>query len=392
MVFPLNDVVQRSPETLDHLRADLSDLAPVPSQLWQAATRFRPTTSTRRLPSPDAVREAPREALRRLRDRTAEALESMGDPAHPRRVYPTIPDGHVTNTRCVAYGTAGVLHALRLAGRTVDPAVVARLRDDSLRHRRRTPPGLMFGNAGIGWVLADLGEHDAAATLLAEATGHRLTRTAAGWGGGAAGVAMTHLAFYCRTGDPTHLDHARRLLDTLPRGDALRPLLGADNASGLVHGRPGVALALYYLAALSGAPEPFERGVRLLREELALAEPCRWTRSGSGCPTPTGATCPTSPAVPPATSTCWPDTSHATRTPNWPDTATLPAHGEHPIPPPPPGSSTDSPGSRWPTPRRPPHCPSTTRSATTPHDSPRCSSTRCPTTAVSAGRGATAHG
>ena len=118
----------------------------------------------------------------------------MGDPAHPRRIYSTIPGRTPSPTPAgVAYGTAGVLHALRLAGRTVDPAVVARLRDDSLRNRRRTPPGLMFGNAGIGWVLADLGEHDAAATLLAEATGHRLTRTAAGWGGGAAGVAMTHV-------------------------------------------------------------------------------------------------------------------------------------------------------------------------------------------------------
>ena len=224
LVFPNHEVAQRSPETLDHLRADLSDLAPLPEQLWRRVVRFRPDTTSRQLPSPDAVREAPIEALRWLRDRTAEALHGMADPAHPRRVYPTTPDGHLSNTRCVAYGTAGVLHALRLAGREVDTAVVTRLRDDSLRNRRKTPPGLLFGNAGIAWVLADLGEHDAAATLLTEATGHRLTRTAS-WGGGAAGVAMTHLAFYCRTGDRGHLAQAHRLLDELPDGDALTPLL-----------------------------------------------------------------------------------------------------------------------------------------------------------------------
>ena len=32
-------------------------------------------------------------------------------------------------------------------------------------------------------------------------------------------------------------------------------------------------MALYYLAALTGAPEPLERGIRLLREELVHAEP-----------------------------------------------------------------------------------------------------------------------
>ncbi|MDO3648587.1 class III lanthionine synthetase LanKC [Nocardia mangyaensis] len=273
LVFPLHEAVRRCPETLDHLAADLAELCPPPADLWARVERSRTAPDTRRLPSPAEVRVAPLDAVRRLRDRTAAALERMADLGNPRRVYPTAPEGHRTNTRCVAYGTAGVLHALRVAGREIDPEVVERLRTDALRHRRAAGPGLLFGNAGIAWVLDDLGEREAAVTLLAEATAHRLTTESAGWGTGAAGVAMTHLSFFHRTGDPDHLDRAHHLLAALPKGDALTPLLGKDHPSGLVHGRPGIALALYYLSRFTGDSEPFERGLRLLRDELVHAEP-----------------------------------------------------------------------------------------------------------------------
>ncbi|MFB8007028.1 class III lanthionine synthetase LanKC [Nocardia sp. NPDC056000] len=273
LVFPMHEAARRSPQTLDHLHAELAEICPPPRRLWTAVLRSRRELDAPLLLTPDRVRSEPADATRWLRDRTADALQAMADPGHPRWVYPTAPQGHRTNTRCVAYGTAGVLHALRSAGREIDPAVVERLRTDALRERRGTGPGLLFGNAGIAWVLDDLGERDAALTLLAEADSHRLTTEAAGWGGGAAGVAMTHLSFFHRTGDPEHLDRAQRLLDAIPEGDALIPALGRDHASGLVHGRPGIALALYYLSRFTGADEPFERGVRLLRAELVHAEP-----------------------------------------------------------------------------------------------------------------------
>lgn len=273
LVFPLHEAVRRAPETLDHLAADLATSCPPPLDLWLRVESSRTVPDTRWLPSPAEVRAAPQDAVAWLRDRTADALEHMADLDNPRRVYPTAPEGHRSNTRCVAHGTAGVLHALRLAGRAIDPSVLERLRADALRLRRATGPGLLFGNAGIAWVLDDLGERDAATALLAEATGHRLTTESAGWGTGAAGVALTHLSFFHRTGDPDHLDRAHRLLTTLPDGDALTALLGPDHPSGLVRGRPGIALALYYLARCTGDDAVYDRGLRLLREELVHAEP-----------------------------------------------------------------------------------------------------------------------
>lgn len=273
LVFPMHEAARRCPETLDHLYADLAESCPPPTDLWATVLRSRTAPEVVCLPTPAQVRAVPADAVRRLRDRTADALERMVDLTNPRWTYPTAPDGLRSNTRCVAHGTAGVLHALHAAGREIDPRVLERLRTLALRDRQTTGPGLLFGNAGIAWVLDDLGDRDAATTLLAEADRHPLATEAAAWGGGAAGVAMTHLSFFHRTGDPDHLDRAQRLLDAVPDGDALIPALGPDHPSGLVHGRPGIALALYYLSAFTGADEPFQRGLRLLRDELVHLEP-----------------------------------------------------------------------------------------------------------------------
>ncbi|MFI9815643.1 class III lanthionine synthetase LanKC [Saccharothrix variisporea] len=257
LLFPHHEAAERNPRALDHLHADLSALAPIPDRLWDQAA-LPPRT-------PDTV------SLHDLAERTADCLEAMAQPDHPDRVYPTIPLGYQTNTRALAYGTAGVLHALHRAGRPCDPAIVRRLRDDSLRATDDTAPGYLVGTAGIADVLAELGEVEAAETLLLAAADHPLAATSATFGGGAAGAAFGLLAHHRRTGDDRWLDRARRLLDGIP--DDLTPQLSRLNRSGLVGGRTGVAFALLRLHRATGDPQPFERGLRLLGEELAYAQP-----------------------------------------------------------------------------------------------------------------------
>jgi lantibiotic modifying enzyme len=189
-------------------------------------------------------------------------------------VYPTIALGHQTNTRAVAAGIAGVLHALHRAGRACDPAVIRRLRDESLAAVETSVPGMMFGSAGIACVLAELGEQDAAETLLAAAAMHPLNRTSATLGGGAAGTALGLLIQHQRTGEQRWLELADQLLRRLPEDEAdLTGQLGPSQTAGLVGGRPGVALALYHLYRRTDDPRLFARGMRLLRDELAFAEP-----------------------------------------------------------------------------------------------------------------------
>ncbi len=273
LLFPVHQTAERHPRVLDHLHADLTELAPVPPRLWQWATRYYEPAGEVVLPAPEAVRQNTLGALRWLAEKTADELEAMAEPAAPLSVYPTNPLGYQTDTRSLATGTAGVLHALHRAGRTCDPAIVRRLRDEALAAAGTSAPGLLFGSAGIASVLAELGEHDAAETILLAAARHPLNRSAVGLGGGAAGTAVGLLIQHHRTGEQRWLDLADQLLAALPEdSDALTAQLSRTTPAGLANGRPGVALALYYLYRRTGNPRLFARGLRLLRDELIYAD------------------------------------------------------------------------------------------------------------------------
>lgn len=274
LLSPVHEAAERNPRVLDHLHADLTELAPVPPRLWQEATRYRRPAEESELPSPQAVREDTVASLRWLAEHTADELESMARPDHPLAVYPTTPLGYQTDTRSLATGTAGVLLALHRAGRACDPAIVRRLRDEALAAAETSAPGLLFGSGGVAWVLAELGEPDAAETLLLAGAKHRLNRTAAGLSGGAAGTAMGLLLHHHRTGEQRWLELADQVLGRLPQDpDELTAQLSRTTPSGLANGRPGVALALYYLYRRTGDTRLFARGLRLLEEEFIYAEP-----------------------------------------------------------------------------------------------------------------------
>jgi len=265
---PLHLVRDISPDILAHQRYDLNELAPVPAALWERATKYHPPTDSPQLPPPEQVAADPLRHLADLRDRVADALVAMADVDHPARVFPTIPEGYASNTIGIAYGTAGVVHALCRAGRSLPDGLLDRLRRDALDQVGDLPPGLYAGTAGVARVLADRGLLDEAVDLLAAADRHPLTSECATLFGGAAGVALTHLALYGHTRDERHVDRALALAAALPPDDRLTPQLGPDDAVGLMHGRCGVALMLQQLAAVTGEERHLSRAVRLLHTEL----------------------------------------------------------------------------------------------------------------------------
>ena len=268
---PLGMVQDFNPDALAHLHHDLSERGPVPPTLWKRVTKYHAPTRRADFPTPEQVAEDPVRHLSDLRDKVADALVAMADYDNHVRVFPTVPTGHLSNTLCIAYGTAGVVHALRRAGRDLPDRLLDRLRRDALDKAGDLGPGLCVGNAGIARVLADCGLLDEARDLLAAADRHPLTAECADLFGGAAGVALTHLALYRHTGDPYHVDRAYVLADVLSSDSQLKSLLGPYEPVGLAHGGSGVALLFQQLAGVTGDEGYQARAVRLLHRELDRA-------------------------------------------------------------------------------------------------------------------------
>lgn len=284
MIMPLQLLVARNPAALDHLRADIDRYAPVPADIWQLATRHVTATAgaaTCRpdresggcVPSPEEVDAEPVTCLRWLHEAVGRDLVNAAAPDDPYRVYATVPRGYATNTLCFAYGTAGVLHALHHAGLPTPASVVDRFRHETLRRRDDLPPGLHSGTAGIAWVLAELGQLNEAVDVADAAASHPATLTSCTWGEGSSGVGATSLALHDLTADGRHLDRADAIGRMLCATGDLVPLVGPRNAVGLLHGRAGVALFLYYLWRATGEERYLRHGITLLHAELDRAIP-----------------------------------------------------------------------------------------------------------------------
>lgn len=296
LLTPLAPLAERNPGVLPHILRDLTGRGPVPPELWRrvtgagssvgtagaagrtgmavrtgtAARAATPETPAPGLPTPEEVDADERKALTELRDRVAAGIvDAAAD--RPWGVFPSVPQGYETNTLGVAYGTAGVVHALRTSGVEVPDWIVRRLRADALRQAGSLPPGLYSGLAGIAWVLADLGFHDEASDLLGAADRHPLTRGSATLAWGAAGVALAHLALYGHSRDAPHLDRALELTSLPRRPGALTALLGPHDMTGLWYGRTGIAYALQQVASVTGEDGPRRAGLRLLHAELDRA-------------------------------------------------------------------------------------------------------------------------
>ncbi|MFR9797731.1 lanthionine synthetase LanC family protein [Streptomyces sp. MS06] len=272
MLTPAAPAAALDAGVLPHVRRDLERRqAPVPRALWSTALRGAGPAGEAPLPAPERVDADERAALAELRDRIAAGVVGAAEDA-PWHMFPTVPQGYLSNTLGVAYGAAGVLHALRIAGTPAPDWVPARLRRDALAQAHRLPPGLLSGLAGIAWVLADLGRLDEAAELLAEADRHPLTRTSATLAWGGSGVALAHLALYGHTGELHHLDRAAEFACRLPESSAaLSPLLGPGDMTGLWYGRTGVAHALQQLAAVTDDETLLRHARGLLHAELDRA-------------------------------------------------------------------------------------------------------------------------
>lgn len=271
LLMPLHSVLQRRPSNLRLLRRDLEERAPVPESLWRRASRYglgSKTHGEQSLPSPDELDSRPQESLEWLLREVRRGILAMAGANDRPPLFPTVPRGFETNTTCLAYGTAGVLHALRRTGSRIPDDLVARFRRDAVKGYAELPPGLHVGSAGVAWVLADLGFVDEAIELLDHASRHPIVRESTTLGEGLGGVALAQLALHRHTGDLRFLERAAAAGESILAMSDVAATLGENDAVGLLNGRAGLALFLYFLAAETGDERYLNGGTGLLHREL----------------------------------------------------------------------------------------------------------------------------
>lgn len=207
-------------------------------------------------------------------DGIADYLEHTADTSRRDRLVPADLMVFETNPLSLAHGAAGVLHALHhIRGRVPTPLL------DWLTSHAITndhyPPGLYSGQAGIAWVLAELGELERALALLRQAGAHELLFDAVGVLHGAAGYGLACVELWRRLGADELLDAAIRVGERL-RADSVRDERGArwPDADDVVqlgygHGGSGVALFLLELSRATNDPSMLQLGREALQFELA---------------------------------------------------------------------------------------------------------------------------
>jgi hypothetical protein len=208
------------------------------------------------LTSPASPADDPEKVLDSMRD----AIVASATPDRDDRLFPGDVRQFEYQGASVAYGAAGVLHALRVTGRDDHPEFGEHVEwlVRAVERTRWPRPGLYDGLAGIAYVLRELGRHAEAGEALARLDAFDLRDCGTGLFGGLAGIALTHLHF----GDVDRAvelgEHAaRRLAD------------GRDLAkAGLMDGWSGPALLFTRLYAETGETRHRRRAQTALARDI----------------------------------------------------------------------------------------------------------------------------
>ncbi len=273
-LFPMNDMMQLTREAFRPFLASWVRDAGIPPEICDCITSLLDRDAQRR-PAPEAVvrvlerRYEAREPkvttfefdntnIRELVRGIARYIRAKLSPDRADRVAPAAADVFMTNPLSVAFGAAGVAHALhRLEGEVPHDVV-----DWILQHRitaDRYSPGLYVGMTGIAWTLLSLGCRDDAERIARSTHAHPQLWKTPDLYNGVAGWGMGQLRFFLETGDERYLEQARlageHLVHTRVDSADGRSCLwhsGDHIFCGLGHGSAGIALFLLYLARVTG--------------------------------------------------------------------------------------------------------------------------------------------
>ena len=204
----LRAIERRFPVPTGFAATVLAELAlPEDEDLPAAAGRRRVAALADRL-------DADSGAVPDLRASIVRAIRASATPERDDRLFPGDIKQFVGDGLGIAYGTAGVLHSLSVAGFDVAPEH-SRWLLDAVRRADMVRPGLYDGMHGIAYVLDELGHRDEALALIERLEGAPLDDLPTTLFDGLAGIGLTLDHFAGATGDPRHRDAALGIADRL---------------------------------------------------------------------------------------------------------------------------------------------------------------------------------
>ncbi len=202
---------------------------------------------------PAAVPSRPdRSRVKDVLERISEYILAKADSKSEERLWPSDYRLFSTNPLSVGYGAMGTALFLK--------AVSGKVPDEILEWIDRRPlsqesyaPGLYVGLSGIAWALEELGLKEKARTAIDMALRSPLLMQGPDVFYGMAGVGLSSLYFFRKTGEEHFLQHARQLGDALIDSAASNENgcywtnVDGINYFGHCHGGSGIALFLLYL-------------------------------------------------------------------------------------------------------------------------------------------------
>jgi len=300
-LLPVNGLLHLNPEARHELIASIGRDVQLPQDLADLINRLMDQTESEaaqcsrvEVSALPLLRKCEEAAQRTSRDYQAVVddivthLNGVADYERKDRLYPADPRVFSTNPLSLAYGAAGVSHALyKISGKVPQASV------DWMLQRRITSsdytPGLYLGMSGIAWSLLEMGVTRPAEEIFQSTFQHPLFSQSPDLFHGMAGWGMTGLRFFRATGKEVYLEQAMRAGNDLiaSRKESVHGYSWGpahDCPVGLAHGSSGIGLFLLYLHLSTGNERYLTAGMRALDFDLAAATPTKdgglsWTET-----------------------------------------------------------------------------------------------------------------
>jgi hypothetical protein len=290
LFLPMTQLLWLSRAKVRHLAAIIAEYFPVPPEFLARAIdviappeepveiawpRFAPAAEIpvpRRSNSPDPD-GLDTDAWADAREQLTRAILGSATPDREDRLFPGDIEQFRIGALGLAYGAAGVLHALDVTGAGRHPELEEWLISRTRKPVHGTMIGLYDGLHGAAFALEHLGYRDEATHLLDMCLSDDWKALGSDLMGGVSGIGLNLAYFADRTGDTALRDAAIEAADLVAERlgdeDSVPETSGRSNpVAGLLFGSSGVAMLLMRAYDMTGDSGYLDRAAVALRQDL----------------------------------------------------------------------------------------------------------------------------